>query len=296
VPAFAVDFSARFDQAERIFYMTGAIPSQSDTLAPLSVDVLLALRRNRGLVAIFDFDGTLAEIEPSPQAVRAQPATAVWLEALSRRADTTVAVVSGRPLAQLEQLINVPDVWLVGLHGWEERAPRREAVRWWSEREVALARRQTAELQVQLGRSEGETMEEKGPLVAVHTRKARPARRRRVEEIVHAVKLPELEIIAGRRVFEFRPANGRTKGTAIPAIASTRAGAPVVYVGDDTTDEDAFAVLGGNDFPVIVDDATARIERPGGMQTRATHCLHGPSAVGRMLAALVADTSKVSPR
>jgi len=110
------------------------------------------------------------------------------------------------------------------------------------------------------------------------------------------VRLPELEIVAGRRVFEFRPMKGRTKGTAIPAIAATRPGAPVLYVGDDTTDEDAFAALGEDDFPVIVDDASARLERPGGMQTRATHCLHGPIAVGRMLAALVADTSKVSPR
>jgi trehalose 6-phosphate phosphatase len=296
VPASAANLSTLFDGDVRRFYTFGVIPSHPVVPSPLSIDQLLTLRRMRGLVAIFDFDGTLAEIEPTPQAVRAQPHTAVWLEALSRRADTTVAVVSGRPVAQLERLIDVPDVWLVGLHGWEERPPGRDAVRWWSEAEMALARRQTAELQVRLGRSEGETLEDKGPLVAVHTRNARTERRRRVEEIVRAARLPELEVVAGRRVFEFRPAQGRTKGTAVQTIAATRRDAAVLYVGDDTTDEDAFAVLGADDFAVIVDDATARVERPGGSHTRATYSLRNTTAVGRVLAALVADTPQVSPK
>jgi trehalose-phosphatase len=284
-----------FARVGRRFYMPSV---NSPTPAPptLALEQLLTLRHERGLVAIFDFDGTLAEIEPSPEAVRAQPETAVWLEALSRRPDTTVAVVSGRPLAQLERLINVPDVWLFGLHGWEGREPHGEAVRWWTDAHVALATRQTGVLRVQLGPPEGETIEEKGPLVGVHTRKARPERRRRVEEIVRAARLPELDLIAGRRVFELRPAEGRNKGTAVRAIAASRPAAPVLYVGDDTTDEDAFAVLGAKDFGVLVDDAAARLERPQGRQTRASYSLRGPSAVWRMLAGLVADATPVGPK
>jgi trehalose-phosphatase len=285
-----------FARAERTFYMSGVNPSPTHPLPTLSLDQLLTLRHARGLVAIFDFDGTLVEIEPSPQAVRAQPETATWLEALSRRADTTVAVVSGRPLAQLERLIDVPDVWLVGLHGWEQREPHRPAERWWTDAQVAVARRQTDALRMRLGRSEGETIEEKGPLVAVHTRKARPERRRRVDEIVRATRLPELDLIAGRRVLELRPAQARTKGTAVQTIAASRRAAPVLYVGDDTTDEDAFAVLGADDFAVVVDDPAARLERPHGSRTRAGYSLRGPTAVGRVLAGLVADASPVSVR
>src|SRR6185369_1392265 len=78
-----------------IFYMTAVISSASIPELQLQIDAVLAARCRRGLVAVFDFDGTLVHIARTPDAVHAVPATAARLETLAKRPDTTVGVVSG---------------------------------------------------------------------------------------------------------------------------------------------------------------------------------------------------------
>jgi hypothetical protein len=84
---------------------------------------LVAIRRQRGLVAIFDLDGALAPIAPTPESARVSSTTRRALRALARRADTTVGVVSGRHLYQVERLIGAGGLWIAGLHGYVRRAP-----------------------------------------------------------------------------------------------------------------------------------------------------------------------------
>jgi trehalose-phosphatase len=146
-----------------------------------------------------------------------------------------------------------------------------------------VAARQRQLLRERLGVPEGELIEDKGPIVAVHTRNAYADRRAHVERVVREVRLPELELVVGRRVLELRPMHGPTKGHAVRTIAATRPGAPILYVGDDTTDEDAFAVLGDDDFPVLVDDAHAHYERPRGAVAHARYAIPGTTEVVRLL-------------
>src|SRR4029079_19595065 len=110
--------------------------------------------------------------------------------------------------------------------------------------------------------AQGERIEDKGPIIAAHTRTANPERRAFVERVVHEVRMPGFSLIVGRRVLELRPVDAPTKGHAVRTIAESRPGAPILYIGDDTTDEDAFAVLGDADFAVLVDDEHAHAERP----------------------------------
>src|SRR4029077_12712002 len=112
--------------------MTAVIPSAPIQDFQLQIDAVLAARRRRGLVAVFDFDGTLVHIARTPDAVHAVPATAARLETLAQRPDTTVGVVSGRPLARLIELVPAPSIWLFGLHGWEHQPPHGGAVRRWA--------------------------------------------------------------------------------------------------------------------------------------------------------------------
>jgi trehalose-phosphatase len=154
-----------------------------------------------------------------------------------------------------------------------------------------VARRQIDLLVQQLGPPRGERIEDKGPIVAVHTRNTNPERREHVERVVRAVQLPELELIAGRRELEQRPAGGPTKGDAVRTIAATRPGATILYIGDDTTDEDAFKVLGDEDFPVLVDDEHAHSERPTGAVTHARYAVDDTDAVARVLDRLGAEAS-----
>jgi trehalose-phosphatase len=212
------------------------------------------------------------------------------LEALARRPDTLAAVVSGRRLDELTRRLDAPSVWLVGLHGWEHRPPHDAPIRAVSPRALDLARRQRAELRRRLAPGNGVVIEDKGPIIAIHTRLASPDRRREAEHAVRDARMPDFELVAGRCVLELRPTRGPTKGTAVRTIAAMRPGTPILYVGDDTTDEDAFAELGADDFAVIVDDAAALAERPG-IGTRARYDIPGPAAVTHLLGLLADEAS-----
>ena len=257
--------------------------SPSVTLAPLSVEDVVAARRRRGLVAVFDFDGTLVNIARTPEAVHSPSRTSARLEKLAARPDTTVGVVSGRPLDRLIELVHAPGIWLFGLHGWEHRAPGGGVVREWPQSARATALRQIDLLKAHLGAPQGERIEDKGPIVAVHTRNANPERRVHVERVVGEVRLPDLQLVVGRRVLELRPSGGPTKGSAVRAIAATRPDASILYIGDDTTDEDALAVLDIGDFAVLVDDEHAHVERPAGAVTHARYAVSGPDEVAHVL-------------
>src|SRR5262245_31402692 len=102
--------------------------------APRQLDIarLLEARRSGGLVAIFDLDGTLAPIAPTPAAARVSVAARRALRRLVGRADTTVGVVSGRPLAEVMRLVGRRGFWLAGLHGAVRRPPGGGVRRVWS--------------------------------------------------------------------------------------------------------------------------------------------------------------------
>jgi len=149
--------------------MSGVNPaSPFENLENLSFDAVCAARRGAGLVAVFDFDGTLVKIARDPESVRATPKVGQGIETLARRADTTVGVVSGRPLDHLLHMVDAPDVWLFGLHGWEHRAPGGPVVRGWPPSALDVGIEQRALLRRRLGPSQGERIEDKGPIVALH--------------------------------------------------------------------------------------------------------------------------------
>jgi trehalose 6-phosphate phosphatase len=120
----------------------------------------------------------------------------------------------------------------------------------------------------------------------VHVRAASPAGRRAARRIVARLTPPDRLLLAGRRVLELAPIGRPTKGDAVRWIAARRAGAPILYVGDDTTDEDAFAALGPGDFPVRVMHRERPSERG---RSRARYRLAGPAAVSALVAALAAS-------
>lgn len=255
---------------------------------PLPTDVVLAARRRTGLVAVFDVDGTLAPIAPTPDAARVPPVARAALARLARRDDTTVGIVSGRPLAQIERLVGRANLFLAGVHGAVRRAPGRPVRRLWSSATVRRAGGVAVALRGALRELPGVLVERKGPVVAVHVRLASPAAAARAAEAAAASVPAGWTLLAGRRVFEIRPLSLPTKGDAVHWLARRRRGAPILYVGDDATDEDAFAVLGPDDWPVRVDAAGAHRERPTPGRSSARFTLPDPEAVGRLVT-LLAD-------
>jgi trehalose 6-phosphate phosphatase len=196
-------------------------------------------RVGAGSALFLDFDGTLAEIADTPEAATVDAGLADVLAALARRLDGALAVVSGRPLAELDARLGAAFAG-AGQHGAELRrrpgdTPRARAPTGLDAVTRALRRCYGADTQLRI--------EDKGASVALHYRQAPE----RGHECLQALRglvepWPALEVIAGKCVAEAR-ARGADKGAALRALAREApfAGRAPVFVGDDRTDEDGFA-------------------------------------------------------
>ena len=200
-----------------------------------------------------DFDGTLVELAPRPDGVSIEPALQTLLQNVASLLGGAVAVITGRPLTEIDRHFAPARLPGAGLHGAELR-PRAGAP---VQRESGVSLRSLVEgLRRRFGDDERVLIEDKGPVVALHYRLA-PERAQECESQVRAlVDSPDLEIITGRAVVEVR-ARGVDKGNALRMLAGEApfSGREPVFVGDDRADEDGFAAaqaLGG--FGVKVGD------------------------------------------
>jgi trehalose 6-phosphate phosphatase len=210
--------------------------------SPLAEPPALELERT----ALFlDYDGTLVPIAPIPEAAVADDAVLALLEALERRLGGALAVVSGRPVADIDRMLAPLRLTIAGLHGLELRRNDDGAVVTPDAADASLARARAA-LRLLHDRIPGTLFEDKRLTVALHYRGAPAA-----EEEVRALgaRLVEesngaLQLLPGKMVVELLPA-GRDKGRAIGGLLALEgfAGRQPVFVGDDVTDEAGFRVI-----------------------------------------------------
>lgn len=264
----------------------------------------------RPVLVALDFDGALAPLQDDPSTSRALPASVTAMAAVSRTPAVRLALVSGRALADLAVLAEVPDgTVLVGSHG----AERGRMVAGRLEREDlalpadAVARR--AELATALeGAVAGTTarLEHKPAAIVLHTRTASSEDAGRLTAVALAlgerdgvdamhgkdvVELSVLHVTKGDALATLRaqvgssdqgaagrPAAGR--GAAGPDGAGPAAAGPgeevaLLYAGDDVTDERAFATLALDDVTIkIGPGATAarfRVADPDGLAAALGH-------------------------
>lgn len=190
----------------------------------------------------FDLDGTLAEFCLNPQDVRIAPDSLNDLARLARDSGA-LAVVSGRPLAQIDRLVAPLAVPAAGIHGVERRDAAGHVHRLPDE---ALPPASLSErLQRALASLAGTFVEDKGAALALHYRGA-PEHARAVLQIAQAaaVRHPQLRLQPGKFVVELKPAQA-DKGRAIAAFLNEApfAGRRPLFIGDDRTDEAGFAVV-----------------------------------------------------
>ncbi|MBT2145510.1 MULTISPECIES: trehalose-phosphatase [unclassified Rhodanobacter] len=198
--------------------------------------------------AIFlDVDGTLLDFADDPLAVRPDAALLRLLHALHRRLDGALALVSGRELADLDRLFAASHWAAAGLHGLQLRHADG------SRRDFAVAPAQQARMRdaahTLAARFDGVQLEDKRAAIALHCRRA-PAQLPALHEAAIAVMthLPGYELQPGNLVLEFKPA-GVDKGRAVLELLQHApfAGRRPVYLGDDLTDEHAFASINARD-------------------------------------------------
>ncbi len=228
-------------------------------------------------IALFlDFDGTLAEIAPRPDAVQVEPGLVDTLEALRARLGGALAVVTGRPVSVIDRFLAPSRLDAAGLHGVERRVGG--ATTGAAAADHPELRRQVARLQAESAPLSNVLIEDKGASVAVHWRLANPEDAGRAEALVRASADAlggAYRLQLGKAVGEIVPAQA-TKAHAIRAFMESPpyVGRTPVFFGDDRTDEIAFASV-RQDGGIAV--------RVGDGDTVATRRLPDPAAVRALL-------------
>jgi trehalose 6-phosphate phosphatase len=201
---------------------------------------LPAPQRNWAL--FLDFDGTLAELAPSPETVSVDAAMPEVLGGLLKGLGGAVAIVSGRPLAEIDRLVGIvlPGA---GVHGLELRERRDADVH--PPAEVAGVARIGEALAPLVQRDPRLILERKPGAIALHYRRA-PERERECRAAMQAAfaGTTGLHLIEGKMVMEVKPSHVN-KGYAIENLMKVPpfAGRLPVFAGDDRTDEDGFGVV-----------------------------------------------------
>jgi trehalose 6-phosphate phosphatase len=228
----------------------------------------------RGALLVFDFDGTLAPIVNEPAAARLRPATRRLLRALARR--FPCAVVSGRALRDLRpRLTGVSLIGLAGNHG-AEPAPSRDG----AAAALRTVRRWSRNLVTRLDGLPGVALENKGLTLTIHYRRAPDPRAagRAIRAALGA--LHGTRLVRGKFGINVFPPGAPHKGTALLGLRRRLGLKAALYVGDDATDEDAFAALSPPDLLAI------RVGRS--RSSLASYFLRDQREIDALLAALLA--------
>jgi len=240
-------------------------------------DDIAARLRGRRLVVFLDFDGTLAPIVERPELARLDAGLRHVIARLAERA--WVAIVSGRDRDDVAARVGLEGVIYAGNHGFDIAGPPARPLRHRIGAEFTGALDAAeAELKRRLG--DDVTIERKRASIAVHYRRLPEARIPALAATVEAVVAgrPELRLKGGKKVFEIVPRLDWDKGRAVlwllDALGFERDAA--VVIGDDVTDEDAFAAIADKGLGIIVDGASER-------RSAARYRLEDCAAVGHLL-------------
>ncbi|MDD9915060.1 MAG: trehalose-phosphatase [Rhodospirillaceae bacterium] len=209
------------------------------THRPLSAP---AHRFSREIALFLDVDGTLLEFADTPDAVAPAAGLPALLRDMAQALGGALALISGRPVGELDRIFAPLHLPAAGQHGLEWRGADgllQETARGPALDEIRAGLKDFA------AQHEGALLEDKGIAVALHYRLAPGAEteaRGLVERLL--ADRDDLHCLAGKMVFEVKP-RGVDKGVAITRFmgAAPFGGRVPVFVGDDVTDEDGFRAV-----------------------------------------------------
>ena len=204
------------------------------------IEPIRSLLSLRPLAVFSDIDGTLAPIVPDPEDARVTDRARESLRDLMALG-VGVGLITGRDLAKAREMTGLPDVWYAANHGLTlsiggvDETP--EAVRDFLPRAQAVIR-ETAGVE-----SVGVSVEDKGPIIAFHYRRAAsPEEARAAIEVAlgASASAAAFRVHEGRMVIELRPPLDVDKGTALEELSRRMRAGAVIALGDDRTDVDMF--------------------------------------------------------
>ncbi len=210
----------------------------------------------RRIALFLDIDGTLLDLAPRPTAVIVPPTLVSSLADAQRALGGALAVISGRPLDDIDRLFTPLTLPASGVHGAQTRF-RSDAAHDAEDDADCLPRSLWMDLTEILFDFPGTFAENKRFSFAVHYRTApivKPRLHAALERLIGRHPELDLEMIHGHSVYELKQ-GGFDKGTAIGRFMERPpfSGRMPIFIGDDTTDEAGFAAVvdrGGKAFSV----------------------------------------------
>jgi trehalose 6-phosphate phosphatase len=247
------------------------------------IEPLRSLLAPRPLCIASDIDGTLAPIVPRPEDARVSPACRQALGELVSRG-VKVVLATGRTLDVAREMVDVDGVAFAANHGLTVWLGGREETPPELQEYLVAARQLLAEAGAGLAEA-GVTVEDKGPVLAFHFRRA-PDEGVARAAIAAAVGRPAVartfRVHEGRKVIELRPPLAIDKGTALAGMVLRLGARAVICMGDDATDIDMFrwvarlrgqglpgasvAVASSEATPEVVAAADYRVEGVAGVE------------------------------
>ncbi|MFO1477241.1 MAG: bifunctional alpha,alpha-trehalose-phosphate synthase (UDP-forming)/trehalose-phosphatase [Verrucomicrobiota bacterium] len=228
---------------------------------------------------LLDYDGTLVPYADTPKSAPPDPELIGLIASLARDPANELAIVSGRPRANLAEWFGALPIALIAEHGV---CLKRKGGEWrvlkstpvdWKERVRPI-------LQLYVDRLPGALLEEKEFSLAWHFRRADPEQAsQRAQELVDDLsgytRNIDVQVLEGNKVIEIRN-TGINKGSAATEWLGSNPPPFILGIGDDWTDEDLFRALPPNAFTV----------RVGVAKTTAQYHLASHASVRRLLAEL----------
>lgn len=204
----------------------------------------------RPLGLIFDIDGTLSPIAPTPDMARLHPDVAPLLVRARDQSQVHVVILSGRAVEKGAALVNVPGLTYIGIHGleWSDGLPTPQSIHLVAgadryiepgTRLLDLASRELADLP-------GVLVERKRVGGSIHYRlspEPEVARTRILDLLQAPAHRLNLRLSEGKRLIEIKPPLPVHKGEALRTCVQRFSLRGVVFAGDDRTDLDAIDAL-----------------------------------------------------
>jgi len=227
-----------------------------------------------------DFDGTLTPVRNRPEL--AQLSAEMSAKLVELKSFVPVAIVSGRDREDVTELVGVEDLFYAGCHGFDIQDPRLPTLPkldgQCSQEDIKALGSFIAD---SIDKFDGVVLKIKKWAVAIHYRALTPTQSESLEAIVKNIVSPlsKFRIGQGDQVIEITPSVPWDKGEAVLWLQSQFARlygiGKAIYIGDDTTDEDAFRSLDGNGLTILVSERS----RP----SSAGYRLNNPAEVGWFL-------------
>lgn len=259
------------------------IPNKNEGPIPFALDDFDRLRKRiKGLsLALFlDYDGTLTPIVDSPEKALLTESMRNTLSEISLLC--TVAVISGRDLADVRKMVGIDRIYYAGSHGFDINGPEIDKIHYQEGAEyLPLLDRVEIYLKKSFLDIKGIFIERKKFSIAVHYRKAGDKDIEKAERAVDEIIKGNtgLKKSSGKKIFEIQPDIEWDKGKAVywimDKIGMKGPETFPLYLGDDTTDEDAFRAIKGHGLGIVVME---RIR-----DTNADQMLHDSTDVEKFL-------------